>query len=247
MGIISTVTPGTEHPCCIPCRQVESDEISAAGYIQIVQPVEPRCAVELKYNELIVKKVTDPSMNLELLWEMSLLFETDTRASWSGTMQSILPGEHPGKSSVLFLPMIDMSPSDNTCIYSTLKFVAEHALRHNIVTPIVTFDQLLWWKAYNLVLTEPNGSVIRNVLLRLGGLHTESSFLGAIGHLMGESGLKEVLELVYASNAVDHMLSGKAIARAIRGHFLVDAALCAILYAIALQVPLPQGASVDGE
>jgi len=31
------------------------------------------------------------------------------------------------------------------------------------------------------------------------------NFLGSIGHLMAGSGLQEVLELVYADNAVVHM------------------------------------------
>ena len=34
-----------------------------------------------------------------------------------------------------------------------------------------------------------------------------------------------MLKLVYGKNAVGHMISGKALARAVRGHFLVDAAL----------------------
>ena len=34
-------------------------------------------------------------------------------------------GSHPGKSSIHFLPMIDMNPSDATCIFSTLNFVSE--------------------------------------------------------------------------------------------------------------------------
>ena len=34
----------------------------------------------------------------------------------------------------------------------------------------------------------------------------------------------ELLETVYASNTVSHILSGKAVARAVRGHFLVGAA-----------------------
>jgi hypothetical protein len=55
------------------------------------------------------------------------------------------------------------------------------------------------------------------------------SFLGSIGHLLAGSGLQELLEFVYASDAVGHMLSDKAIARDIRGHLLVDAALNAML------------------
>lgn len=44
--------------------------------------------------------------------------------------------------------------------------------------------------------------------------------------------------MIYASNAVDHIFSGKAIARAVRAHFIVDAALNALLYSEALEVPI---------
>ena len=103
-------------------------------------------------------------------------------------MQLVHHGSHPGKSSVLFLPMINMNPSDITCIYSTLKFIEDHAHRHD-VTPIVTFDQPLWWKALMIIVSEPDGSGLRNIVLRLGRFHTEMSFLGSIGHLMAGSGL----------------------------------------------------------
>ncbi len=63
------------------------------------------------------------------------------------------------------------------------------------------------------------------------------SFLGSIGYLMAGSGLQEALELVFAPNAVIHMLSGKAYDRAVRGHLLVDAALNALLTADAFQLP----------
>ena len=51
------------------------------------------------------------------------------------------------------------------------------------------------------------------------------SFLGCIGHLMEGPGLAELLETVYASNAVVHMLNDKAVTRALRGYFLVENAL----------------------
>ena len=51
------------------------------------------------------------------------------------------------------------------------------------------------------------------------------SFLGSVGSVMNGSGLSDVLETVYGSNAVAHMLHRKAIACALRGNFLVDAAL----------------------
>ena len=90
-----------------------------------------------------------------------------------------------------------------------------------------------------IVESEPKESDLRGIFLRLGGFHTEMSFLGSIGHLMDSSGLQEMLESIYAPNAVVHMLSGKAIARAVRGHFIVDAALNALMLHSGFNAPLP--------
>ena len=65
------------------------------------------------------------------------------------------------------------------------------------------------------------------------------SFLGCVGHLMAGSGLEQILEVVYAENAVKHILSGKAIATAVQGHLMVHAALNAMLTANAYNIPLP--------
>lgn len=44
------------------------------------------------------------------------------------------------------------------------------------------------------------------------------SFLGSVGHFVEGSGIKAALSNVYAPQAVNHMLSGEAFARALRGH-----------------------------
>jgi hypothetical protein len=64
------------------------------------------------------------------------------------------------------------------------------------------------------------------------------SFLGTIGHVMGGSGLNDLLETVYSPNAVVHMLTGKAVARAVRGQFLVDTALQTILLEKTIEVDI---------
>ena len=51
-----------------------------------------------------------------------------------------------------------------------------------------------------------------DIVCRLGG------FMGSVGTMMRGSGLEEALGTVYGSNAVSHMI-------ALRGHFLVEAAL----------------------
>ena len=71
---------------------------------------------------------------------------------------------------------------------------------------LVTFDQLLWWKVLMIRESEPPNSGIRQVVLRLGSFHKEMSLIGSIGHLIAESGLKELLEFIYAPTAVEHFL-----------------------------------------
>ncbi|KAH3721713.1 hypothetical protein DPMN_064661 [Dreissena polymorpha] len=56
---------------------------------------------------------------------------------------------------------------------------------------------------------------------------------------MSGSGLQEVLQTVYAGNAVTHMMTGKAVSRATRRHFLVDNALHALLISKSFGVDLP--------
>lgn len=67
----------------------------------------------------------------------------------------------------------------------------------------------------------------------------EMSFLGCIGHLMAGSGLQELLQIIYAENAVRHMLTVKAISKALRGQLLVVAALNTMLTANAFNIPIP--------
>ena len=79
-------------------------------------------------------------------------------------------------------------------------------------------------------------SHLQSLVLRLGNFHTQMSFLGCIGHLMGGTGLQEAFELVYAENAVVYILNGKAYSRAVRAH-LMDAALSATLTSGAFELP----------
>ena len=50
------------------------------------------------------------------------------------------------------------------------------------------------------------------------------SFLGSIGKVMECSGISKLFQVVYSSATAVHMMSGKAYARALRAHFLVQSA-----------------------
>lgn len=59
---------------------------------------------------------------------------------------------------------------------------------------------------------------------------------------MKGSGLEEVMGLLFGPNTVEHVLSGKAYDRAIRGHFLIHAALNDLLFDF-LRNPVPNDSS----
>ena len=113
------------------------------------------------------------------------------------------------------LPVINLHATDTTALYSLLSFVTDQSSKLNVPTPSITFDQPLYVKAYNSV-----SSMNMNIFVRLGEFHQLMSFLGSIGCLMEGSGFRAALENVYAPVIAGRMFSGKAFARAIRGHML---------------------------
>lgn len=245
MSIIASVTPKTVQTLQVARRAVSAEDIAQVGRINIRHFTSVCGGMQsFLYDTLPASTdLSQSSSNVDLLWKISLNVRSP-RPSWTGMMQMVQKGEHRGEASIMFLPMIDLNPGDMDCINSTLHFVCQHAQRYG-VTPILTFDQPLWWKALTIVQSEPVDSKLRSIVLRLGGFHTLMSFLGCIGHLMSGTGLKELLEVAYASNTTTHMMSGKAVSRAIRGHLLVDAALNTQLASKAFQMDLPGDG--DGE
>ena len=246
MGIIASITPAVSLQNVVPRVNVTAKDIAQVGRIHIHTKSFTNDMKPLVYKDWTDIDIEDDTAMLDALWKISYPLHTP-RPAWSGYMQMVSQGVHPGKSSIHFLPMIDLSPSDLNCVYSTLYFVCSQAKEQHF-TPVLTFDQPLWWKAMTVVEQEPMDSFIKSVVLRLGGLHLEMSFLGSIGQIMAGSGLEDILNLIYAENVVPHILSGKAISRALRAHFIIDAALNALLVSDTYEYPLPHlQAAVDGD
>ena len=124
-----------------------------------------------------------------------------------------------GKYKIDFLPFIDLDPTDESIIFTTLNFAIEDA-KNLGQCPIITFDQPLWHKAM-MIKKKKN----LDVTIMLGNFHTQMSFLCAIGYVMQNSGIKQILSLVYAENSVDKMLAGKSYERAMRAHDLLSSCL----------------------
>ena len=128
------------------------------------------------------------------------------------------------ESHISLLSIINLHATDLSALYSLLLFVTEQCKILNIDMPCVTFDQQLYVKAFEIV-----SSMKMRIFVCLGGFHQLMSFLGSIGKVMEGSGLGTALETVYTPVTVSHMFSGKAYARAVRGHLLCASAVQLIL------------------
>jgi hypothetical protein len=201
----------------IPFTVYSCSEISALSVIQYA-PV----------STLSMPFVMSQSTNLDLAWQIGSLFPNmeKPRTNWAGYMfdVTVAPGDYPMAADIRMLPIMDANPNDRSTIFSILSFVEKQAQLLNMQTACITFDQPLWLKAFEIAMNEK-----MNVVCRLGGFHTLMNFLGAIGSIMAGSGLAEGLEVCYGPVSVTHMMTGKAYAKALRGHLLTASALSTLL------------------
>ncbi|KAF4527646.1 hypothetical protein B566_EDAN010870, partial [Ephemera danica] len=171
------------------------------------------------------------STTMTLLSSLRYWLKPDSiNPSYSGFMQIVTKNQiEYDTSKILFLPFINLSATDPHAIYTALIFAERQCKNLNQSSCFVTFDQPLFVKAMDITTASAKVNELRSVVVRLGGFHLLMAFLGAIGYLMDGSGLQELWCTVYAPNSVTHMLSGKAVARALRAHFLTLAALTSMV------------------
>ena len=121
------------------------------------------------------------------------------------------------KTKAVYLPLIDMTPSDPDTIMTTLHEAKRPTKERGQKNAIFTSDQQLYKVAVEVQWVYPRE--FSDGISRLGGMHTLMSFAGAIGTLMQGSGLSEVLESTFAG--VTEMLPGKKFPQNIRAMRLV--------------------------
>ena len=86
-------------------------------------------------------------------------------------------------------------------------------------------------------LAEPNESPFKNMVMKLGPFYQLMNFLECIGATMNNFGLSDIIKTIYGSNTIEHMISGKAISRAIQGHMIFDSFLDGMLLSKAIKMP----------
>ena len=235
MGIVISTTGSSTTPFlenllpAIPRQKIQKvGGITRRKVIPISSSI-PAHEVGLSKTKLLpvpMLQISSQDTITDLLWH-AIYFNprknSHTRPGWHGYMSKVNAGDFPGKSVVNMLPIIDVNPGDMTCIFSTLTFIINQAKKLNIATPVLTFPPL-WLKA-NEIKYAKNMFIV----LILGGFHTMMSYCGSIETLMEGSGLAEAHKTYYGDVTVKHIASGKAISKALRAHFLTEAAIMTLL------------------
>jgi hypothetical protein len=126
---------------------------------------------------------------------------------------------------VSYARIIESKPNDMSIVFTTMKRYVDMTKAMGEVYSVQTFDQQLYAIAKQVEWAIPETS--HNHTVRLGGFHTLSCYIAAIGKLWGDGGLKDLLvdSSLYAAGTVDQMLNGKAFNRATRAFILAYEAL----------------------
>ena len=123
--------------------------------------------------------------------------------------QGLLPQ---AKTKTLYIPLIDMKPSDPDTMMTAMTKVQQLTSETGQTFSVMTCDQQLYRVAVQVSWAHPEK--FQHMYLRLGGMHALMSFVGAIGSLLAESGLSDVLSDVFGG--VAKMLSGKKFPQNVR-------------------------------
>ena len=131
MGQMGAVTPAIAHKKRIARNKI-SREIKRIGHHNIFQRDPKNVLQHLKYSTIRPLAEDIENTKLDILWQVSM-HVSQPRPLWSGYMQALHHElRNPGKSTQLFLPMIDLPPSSPTCVRSTLEYLCDVAEKQGV-------------------------------------------------------------------------------------------------------------------
>ena len=175
MRMIASVTNGIFTTKKVKRDIISDKEILNISSVDIIPYKEKSVDVQMVFKPIRLQEVINVN-NVDLLWKLSWNFNKPVPL-WSGYMQLIYnthSNNEYKKDYIVFLPIIDLNPSDMTCKNSTLNFLAKLA-RNNAQPSIVTFDQPLYWKSSKIINTSTD-SIFDDTVVMLGTFHTIMNF-----------------------------------------------------------------------
>ena len=116
------------------------------------------------------------------------------------------------KSAVVYLPLINKKASDPNTVLTSITRGLQITCDSNQDVMVLTCDQQIYKIVVDITFHQPE--LLTGAVAILGGMHFLMDFVGSIGTLMADSGLKDILSTTFGS--VDKMLQGKKYPQNVR-------------------------------
>ena len=180
MGIMCSVTPAVSSSFIPRLEDLSTEDL--IKLTEIEQQISPSARKPLKLKLIELNKPVNAFDRLSSTWAATWLLDP-RQPLWSGYIQTVNTGNYPGRVSTFFMLMIDLKSTDLVCILSTMHFVTEQSSKYNM-TPVLTFDQPLYWKSMFINEQQHESSALKKIVLKIGGFHQIMSLLGSIGYII---------------------------------------------------------------
>ena len=219
-------------PCKLPKFPEELQELKHAG-IGSEQP-EPFFWGSITLDLFKPDEQSKVTAQLQdMIWLICrVLNETQQHIpAWSGFNQIMdTQGKDVPVSIIGHLPIINAPAHDYDVIWTVMCRCMDVTKSLGQEFTVLTFDEQLYSKAKMLQWHKKDEC--KNIILMLGGFHTQMNFAKVIGKHMADAGLKEIwVDMgTFGENTADRILTGKGWNRIIRAHKLTVEALWRVLW-----------------
>lgn len=111
------------------------------------------------------------------------------------------------KTTAIYLPLIDMPPAEYDTVLTSMLQIKRLSEATGQPFTLFTLDQQHYRYAVEIQWALPEVFPHSSFIVRLGGMHMLMSYIGAVGNLMRETGLADIMSSAFAG--VHQMLIGK--------------------------------------
>jgi len=129
MGMIAAVTPETKLQPSVPRNNVTDSVIKSIAHVTIKEYRSAKTLLQdIKFEK--IEDIGASIRQIDMILQMSWSFPCKENCNWSGMMLRSYNNsnlQYSGRASISFLPIINLAPSDMTCILSTLLYLKKIA------------------------------------------------------------------------------------------------------------------------
>ncbi|KAG1693158.1 Complement component receptor 1-like protein [Nymphon striatum] len=217
----------TEIPFPSMTRKKKRRKFDASGVALAPYRKKPRMDV-FSYDNKIYRDtsidVSVSSQKLDFLWMLMHAFEMESIPMWT-RFNAWNYVDHLPKQVVLYMPNIDRSPTNDDVVVETLSITQKCAEECGQPYGVVTYDLDVAKRAVKIQVAERPR--FDNIFIMFGSFHLQMCLFRAIGKLIKESGMVEMLveANVLASGSLNGFLECKNFNRCKRLHPMLALAL----------------------